>query len=99
MADGPVTELPPIKQPEISVAPKPPEVKAPEKPVGIGEQKIIERIDKDGNPDQVLQDIAGGQQTQGETGKNPFEQLLNDEAMGDKNDLAGNAEKIRQMLA
>lgn len=54
-------ELPPIIQPEKPIASKPPEVKAPEKPVGQGEQKIIERIDRDGDPDQVLKDIAGGQ--------------------------------------
>lgn len=89
MADGPVTELPTIKQPERPIAPKPPEVKAPEKPRGQGEQKIIERIDKDGNPDQVLKDIAEGQPSHGETGKTPFEQFLNDEAVGDKTPIVG----------
>lgn len=68
MTDGPVTELPTIKQQERPSAPKPPELKASEKPVGQGEQKIIERIGKDGDPDQVLEDIAGGR-TPTEAGK------------------------------
>jgi len=89
MADGPVTELPTIKQPEKPAALKPPEAKAPEKPIGQGEQIIIERIIEDGNPDQVLQDIAGEQSSQSETGKIPFEQFLNDEAARDKTSIVG----------
>lgn len=42
MTDGPITELPTIKQPERPVVPRPLEVKAPEKPIRQGEQKISE---------------------------------------------------------
>ena len=57
MADGSVAELPTIK-PENPVAPKPSEVNPSEKPIGQGEQEIIERINRDGDPDLVLQDLA-----------------------------------------
>lgn len=55
----PSGELPQIRQPEKTLAPKPPEVKAPEiKPVGKVEQTMVARIDKDGDPDLVLQDLT-----------------------------------------
>ena len=58
-------ELLPIKQSERPVTLEPSEVKAQEKPIGQGEQKIIERIDRDGNPDKVLKDIAANLQESG----------------------------------
>jgi DNA-binding transcriptional MerR regulator len=88
MTDGPITELPKVTQPEKPVSPKPPEVKVPEKPIGQDEQKIIERIDKDGNPDQVLEDIAGGQ-TPTETGKTTLQQFLDTAAENEKTPIVG----------
>lgn len=55
----PSGELPPIAKPEVPVAQNPPEIKAPEvKPLGQAEQSIVARIEKDGDPDAVLQDIV-----------------------------------------
>jgi len=52
-------ELSQIQQPEKPLVPKPQEIKAPElKPMEQTEQTMVARIDKDGDPDQVLRDIA-----------------------------------------
>ncbi len=100
MADGPVTELPTTKQPEKPAAPKPSEVKAPEKPIGQDEQEIIERINRDGDPDTVLQDIA----KEGEPSKplstggdNLKSDDLKSAPLGFKRkDVSGMVQKVRQ---
>lgn len=56
----PSGELP--GRPPEKPLPKAPEVKQPEAPLGGGEQNIVNRIQQDGDPDRVLQDIAGGGQ-------------------------------------
>lgn len=56
--EPPSGELPPMPKPE-GLSPKPPEAKTPEaQPLGQAEQAIVSRIDKDGDPDLTLQDLA-----------------------------------------
>lgn len=63
----PSGELPPMRKPEKPLAHKPPEVEAPKvTPLGQTEQAMVTRIDKDGDPDLVLQDL-----TKAEVGQNP----------------------------
>lgn len=59
MANDLVPEQPVNTGPEKLVA-KPIEAKPLEQPVGPKEEGIIDRIDRDGNPDSVLGDIASG---------------------------------------
>lgn len=58
--EGPSSgELPSAPKPEAP-APKTPDVKSPEaQPLGEPEKEIVERIEKDGDPESVLEDIAG----------------------------------------
>ena len=65
-------ELPPVSKPEVPIAQKLPEVIAPEvEPLGLGkgEQKIVDRVRKDGDPDAVLQDIAKTEKPNEQVGK------------------------------
>lgn len=72
--EEPISELPPTAQPEAPVTPRASEVRPSEQPIGQGEQKIVDRIDRDGDPDQVLQDIAGATDTSYEAVENPSQQ-------------------------
>ncbi len=65
---------------EKPAVPRPAEPQKEIKPLGVAEQQIISRIDKDGDEDKVLRDIAGTPQAAGEAAKSPFQQFLDDEA-------------------
>lgn len=56
MPSQPALEV--VRPPEPAQSIPRTELKPVEKPIGLGEQGIIARIDKDGPPDQVFQDIS-----------------------------------------
>lgn len=75
---------------EKPVTPKPTEPPKEAKPLGAAEQQIVNRIDKDGDEDKVLKDIAGVQpQVGGEAPKTPFQQFLDEESARDKTPIVG----------
>lgn len=90
MSDSPT----PIEQgaPRIEkpATPKPAEPPKEAQPLGAAEQQIVARIDKDGDEDKVLKDIAGAQpQAGGETPKIPFQQFLDEESANDRTPIVG----------
>lgn len=87
----PSGELPSAPKPEV-LASKTPDTKPPEaQQLGEPEEKIVTRIIKDGNPDLVLEDIAGTSEPQ--DGKIPPQKAKDGEPTQPQPDEAGPSEK------